>query len=169
MKKKIRVIILIVYVLIAGALIFLSIKNDNKIVETSNPNKKVLENKVLENHDITNSNQVINSKQEIKSAVIKQPVVAKISSTIIVGDLKLEESFEAGKSVYDILKMEKEKGKLNLVSKEFSGMGFFVSEIGSLKENKNKHLIYFVNGKSPSVGISAYILKDKDVVSWELK
>ena len=56
-----------------------------------------------------------------------------------------------------------------MIVKEFSGMGFFVSAIGDLKENSTKHLIYFVNGKSPTVGVSSYQPKNNDVVEWQLK
>lgn len=158
MKKKFRYIILIGYLLIAVILIYLSLNHDQKKIEVNNLNNSVLE-----------SQKNVTSNKVIKSELVSKPSVVKISAKIIIDKLILQPKFEPGKSLYDILIMEKENDKLNFVGKNFSGMGFFVSSIGDLKEADNKHLIYFVNGKSPNIGISNYILKDKDVVEWQLK
>ncbi|MCX6793470.1 MAG: DUF4430 domain-containing protein [Candidatus Falkowbacteria bacterium] len=161
MKKKLRYIISVTYLLTAFVLIFFVIKDrPDNVVKPNVVNEAAQKSELLEN-------------KEVAASVAKedkpQKVVNNISATIIVDKLKLQISFEPGKSVYDALLMEKNKGKLEMLTKEFSGMGFFVSSIGGLKEADNKHLIYFVNGKSPNVGISSYILKDKDVVEWQLK
>lgn len=161
MKKFWRYIILISYVIISCLLVFISIRNidkekTNQVVNKINDQKQ----EVVEDTKINNS-KIVNEPN--KNSVVK------ISATIIIDKLILKPSFENGKSLYDVLNMEKEKANLNLVGKNFSGMGFFVSEIGTLKENSDQQLIYFVNNKSPNIGISNYILKDKDVVEWKLK
>jgi len=162
MKKKFRYIILIVYLVIIFVLIFLVIKNNFLY-------KKIPVTPVLENNKITTQEKNKVAAEEQVKENKKDKANNEISSTIVVGELKLQTNFEVGKSLYDVLVMEKNNGRLNLVGKDFSGLGFFVSSIGALKETSDKHLIYFVNGKSPSVGISNYILKDKDVIEWQLK
>ncbi|MCC7004436.1 DUF4430 domain-containing protein, partial [Candidatus Nomurabacteria bacterium] len=58
---------------------------------------------------------------------------------------------------------------LTLELKEYPGMGYFVAKIGSLVPTADKYLMYSVNGVEASEGVSAYILKENDVVKWELK
>lgn len=74
-----------------------------------------------------------------------------------------------GGSLLSILTSAKERGEITFSGKEYSGLGFFVTELGSLKEGDGKHLMYYINGKEASVGVSLYIPKVGDVVTWELK
>lgn len=74
-----------------------------------------------------------------------------------------------GGSLLTILTSAKERGEIAFSGKEYPGLGFFVTELGSLKEGDGKHLMYFINGKEASVGVSLYIPKAGDSVVWELK
>ena len=75
----------------------------------------------------------------------------------------------SGGSLLSILTAAKERGEITLSGKEYSGLGFFVTELGSLKEGAGKHLVYYINGKEASVGVSIYVPKAGDLVVWELK
>jgi hypothetical protein len=75
----------------------------------------------------------------------------------------------SGGSLLSILTAAKERGEITLFGKEYFGLGFFVTELGSLKEGDGKHLMYYINGKEASVGVSTYVPKAGDLVVWELK
>lgn len=75
----------------------------------------------------------------------------------------------SGGSLLSILTAAKERGEIILSGKEYFGLGFFVTELGSLKEGDSKHLMYYINGKEASVGVSTYVPKAGDLVVWELK
>lgn len=74
-----------------------------------------------------------------------------------------------GGSFLSILSAAKERGELAFSGKDYPGLGFFVTEIGSLKEGNGKHLMYYINGTEASVGVSLYVPKAGDTVVWELK
>jgi len=74
-----------------------------------------------------------------------------------------------GGSLLSILADAQKRGEIVFSGKEYSGLGFFVTEIGSLKQQDGKYLMYSINGKEASVGVSLYIPKNGDVIVWELK
>jgi hypothetical protein len=88
--------------------------------------------------------------------------------TLIAGETTTRLTFTDGQTLYDALIKAKETG-LTLELKEYPGMGYFVAKIGSLVPTADKYLMYSVNGKEASVGISSYVLKENDVVKWEVK
>jgi len=51
------------------------------------------------------------------------------------------------------------------------GMGFFVDSINGKKEDhKNKlYWVYKINGKKAMVGVSGYLVKEGDIISWALE
>ncbi len=51
----------------------------------------------------------------------------------------------------------------------YPGLGFFVTSVGALHEGNGRHLIYSVNGKEASVGVSSYVPKQHDIIEWKLK
>lgn len=89
-------------------------------------------------------------------------------ATLIAGDSTNTLTFTEGQTLYDALLKAQEAG-LTLELKEYPGMGYFVAKIGSLAPTADKYLMYSVNGEEASEGISSYILKENDVVKWEVK
>ncbi len=72
-------------------------------------------------------------------------------------------------SLYEALVLA-EKAQLTTFSgKEYPSLGFFVGDIGELHGGDGNYLIYYVNGKEASVGVSAYKLKDGDTIEWKLE
>lgn len=72
-------------------------------------------------------------------------------------------------TAYDaMLKLVNDK-KINIVFKEFSGLGHFVDEINGTKTDTSSgtYWIYYLNGQSAQVGISQYILKNNDLITWK--
>lgn len=87
---------------------------------------------------------------------------------LLVGDQRYDINLPAGKTVYDLMLALKNRGAFDFQGKASAGLGFFVEEINGVKNNplKNKFWLYYVNGKTASVGISNYVLTAKDVISW---
>jgi len=71
--------------------------------------------------------------------------------------------------LYDALVREKDKGNIDFSGKNYPGLGFFVTDIGTLHSGNGKNLIYYINGKEATVGVSSYALKDGDVIEWKLE
>ncbi len=92
-----------------------------------------------------------------------------ISITVDVGDLTLNLSQSAGTTLYDALVQAQKNGQISFSGKEYAGLGFFMTSIGNLTSENGKNLIYYINGKQASVGVSSYTPKDGDVIDWKLE
>ena len=88
---------------------------------------------------------------------------------LYVGEKKYEISVPENSTVYDLMSALKQRGDINFTGKISSGLGFFVEEINGIKNNASNNIywIYYINGKTAGVGISNYILKPNDVISWK--
>lgn len=102
---------------------------------------------------------------QIQTAMQQQQVR---QATLITGDSTSTLTFTEGQTLYDALVKAQEAG-LILELKEYPRMGYFVAKIGSLVPTADKYLMYSVNGEEASEGISTYILKENDVIKWEVK
>lgn len=92
----------------------------------------------------------------------------QISITINAGNVSVGVTSDDSATLLNDLTKARDSGKIVLEGKQYSGLGFYVTKIGSLEESNGKYLIYYVNGKEASVGISSYIPKDGDVIDWKL-
>jgi hypothetical protein len=86
-----------------------------------------------------------------------------------VAEETLNPTFTQGESLYNILLKEKEANKISFSGKEYSGMGFFMTDIGTLHSTKDHYLMYYINGKEAEIGISSYFPQNGDVIEWKLK
>ncbi|MBP7805008.1 MAG: DUF4430 domain-containing protein [Candidatus Pacebacteria bacterium] len=89
-------------------------------------------------------------------------------ATLIAGETTTTLTFTEGQTLYDALIKAQQAG-LTLELKEYPGMGYFVAKIGSLVPTADRYLMYSVNGEEASEGISSYVLKENDIVKWEVK
>lgn len=89
--------------------------------------------------------------------------------TIIIGTEKTNLSVPPDISFYEALVQAKKMEVIKFSGKNYPGLGFFVTEIGTLRAGDGKYLLYYINGKEASVGVSAYQLKDGDVIEWKLE
>lgn len=89
--------------------------------------------------------------------------------TLSMGDKRQIFSFTKGITLYDAFKELQSKGEISFEGKNYPGLGFFVTRIGDLKSGDGKNLMYDINGKEASVGVSAYVLKEGDIIEWKLK
>jgi hypothetical protein len=93
----------------------------------------------------------------------------QIGLNISDGNIIIHEDVVKENTLYDALvKIQSEK-KMSFTGKTYSGLGFLVTSIGELQEGSGKYLIYYINGKEASVGVSSYVPKNGDVILWKLK
>lgn len=85
------------------------------------------------------------------------------SATLVIGDIYIK--IPIGATLYEVM----ESINVPFEGREYPGFGFFVTKIGILESSNGKHLMYFINNKEASVGVSSYIPKDGDVIEWKLQ
>lgn len=73
---------------------------------------------------------------------------------------------EKDATVYDVMKNAEKEG-FSFLGREYPQLGFFVDEINGIKNESNKYWIYYVNETEASVGVSKYIIKEGDIISWK--
>ena len=111
-----------------------------------------------------------NIKNQIESIVVKEgPVNENIKNTEVflnVFDKTYSAKTEEGINVYDAMKSI-DDSSFSFKATNYSSLGYFVEEINGVKGTPGKYWIYYVNGQKASVGISNYILKSGDIISWK--
>lgn len=71
-------------------------------------------------------------------------------------------------SVYDLMNALREQNRIDFKSNNYSGMGFFITEINGVKNDPaGKNWLYYVNDKLAPIGISFYKLKNNDTIEWK--
>ena len=68
----------------------------------------------------------------------------------------------------NVLKQTLKTHAIDFSTKEYSGLGILITKIGT-KENgtDGKYWQFWVNNKSPSVGVGAYPTQPGDVIEWK--
>ncbi len=89
--------------------------------------------------------------------------------TFSIDDKNVEVPFREGDTLYTTLRTAKEKGLVQFEGRDYSGLGFFVTAIGSLRGGDGKYIMYFINNKEATVGVSQYVPDNNDVIEWKLK
>jgi len=140
----------------AGLALFFTFQNKEKInpiIKTqTTPSQQKVEPPLLSQGGVRGGNSVAQNKDSV---------------TVSAGDTTIH--LQPNIIFYDALIQEKKLGKIAFSGKNYPGLGFFVTEIGTLQTSNGKNLLYYINGKQASVGVSAYTLKDGDVIEWKLE
>ncbi len=78
-------------------------------------------------------------------------------------------SHDENTSLYTAMAELEAQGKLAWVTKEFGSLGKFVDSINGVKSDRltGKYWFFYVNGEASQVGISNYILKNNDSITWK--
>jgi len=92
-----------------------------------------------------------------------------VSTTILIDKTTINLQSTPNTTFYDALVQAKNDGKITFSGKNYLGLGFFVTDIGTLHSGNGKNLLYYINGKEASVGVSSYLLKNGDFIEWKLK
>ncbi len=119
----------------------------------------------------TKATPLVSSQLPTTSITESAPVFNTHESTISLtaGTVQGSLPIQAGDTLYAAMLRAQKTGTLSFVGKEYPGLGYFVTTIGSLTEGSGKYLMYFVNGKDASVGISTYVPKNGDTIIWKLQ
>jgi len=72
-------------------------------------------------------------------------------------------------TAYEAMKKLSSENDVAINFKQFSGLGYFVDEINGQKTDSasGKYWIYYINNQPSQVGISKYILKNNDLITWK--
>lgn len=75
---------------------------------------------------------------------------------------------EDGNTVYEAMKnlQNNKENNFSFEYKEYPSLGVFVEKINGVKGESGKYWIYYVNDKQAQVGVSKYVLKEGDIISW---
>ena len=100
------------------------------------------------------------TKEEAPELIGVQFVVEHATSTYYI---------PKGSTVLNLMLQASSSQAVIFTSKEYSGLGTLITSINGKVSNQGRSdlfWIYSVNGKKATVGVSAYVLRDGDVVSW---
>lgn len=89
--------------------------------------------------------------------------------TLITGDTYSDITFSKGENLYAAIMNFHKKTQFVFEGETYPGLGFLVTDIGSLHQKSGTYLFYFINSKEASVGVSAYVPNTGDVIEWKLK
>ena len=111
------------------------------------------------------------NRETIQSQILLNTIdtTSSYSINILAGDINVHISFKSGISLYEVMEEAREKKQIDFKGRNYPGLGFFVTDVGSLHEDNNQNLMYYINGQEAEVGISSYVPQDGDIISWELK
>jgi NAD(P)H-flavin reductase len=97
----------------------------------------------------------------------EQPNTATL--TLKIKDVSHVLTFTPGQTLYQILTSEVNKKNIPITGKEYSGLGFFITQIGPLQSGQGTYLVYYINGTQATEGISAYTPHPGDNIEWKLE
>lgn len=91
----------------------------------------------------------------------------KIKTFLEINDVRYEAEIAEETSVYGLMSLLKNDGKINFTETTYIGMGKLITGINGMKSGGERTWIYYVNGTQAQVGVSNYILKPGDIVTWQ--
>lgn len=114
---------------------------------------------------VSTSEKVANSGAITTAQEIKNPII----TTVQILDKKYILQIEENSTVYDTMQQLVDEKQITATLKEFKGMGYFLEAINGINNDNqnNKYWIYYINGQSAKMGISSYILKNNDLITWK--
>ena len=124
---------------------------------------------VTNDSQFTDNDSNKNAQLETRNQVTETPQ-STIRATLIVNDKTYSFAVPSNSTVYDFMKLLREKTEFRFSGKDFGGqLGFFVESINGVKSDHAAHLtwIYYINGKKAQVGISTYRLLPNDIIMWK--
>jgi len=163
-------IISLLFALIAVTLVLLSFQKNNSKDE-------IFTDDNLQNVEVVNSKKEEVYKEENlviefnTSETEKETEETYLNYGLILNSEKITGIFLEGDSLYDSLLLMKEKELINFEEKNFSGLGAYIYSIEGISENRRngEYWIYYINNEKANVGVSNYLLKEKDEIRWHLE
>lgn len=142
-----------------------------KIIDVTNQKISTKENIPIQKTSPPKSLYDKNDKKIFPIANTESKIINNVSPSIVLstGNINVQLIINPNQTLYQILNDKKNINKISFSGKNYSGLGFFITDIGDLHSGNGKNLFYYINGKEASVGISSYIPKEGDVVLWKLE
>ena len=168
-RKKIIIVILLFSLYVISVFSYLSLS------------KKVTKEEIKTNvNSVIVANNISDTKIKIQKTLEIKPVVNQAASDVNINKIKislevLDKTYTTevkdGSSIFDAMnRLEEENlkdGTFSFKYTEHLGLGAFVYEINGIKGTPGKYWIYYVNNTKASIGISNYVLKMGDIISWK--
>jgi len=142
------------------------VSNDDITVEL----KKPPTSKTEPRQNVTTTKQpLIENAKEAPSSTSNAEIENPIQTTISIENQSYKIPVAEKSTVYDVMQKLASEQKITVTMKDFSGMGYFVEEINGTKNDNQlgKYWIYYINGQAAKIGISSYILKNNDSITWK--
>lgn len=168
--KKIILGFLVISGLIITSAYFIGLQTKNKSVKL----EESFENPAVQN---SGENDLTEKELSVQENIQKQDSIEQnentfedqnlISASLKVQDKNYSLKIKEGSSAYDLMNQLKNQG-LSFSATEYSSLGFFVTEINGVKEDRKKTTYWtlYINGKESTVGASQLILKEGDLIEW---
>ncbi|KKR61653.1 hypothetical protein A2643_03605 [Candidatus Nomurabacteria bacterium RIFCSPHIGHO2_01_FULL_39_220] len=153
-QKKLYIRIFIAIVFSVVILFFIDTKEKEDVIQN------IVQESVVPSPQINN---------KPKTQIVDTPPKNTQSATVLAGATTAHLSFAPDTSFYDTLVQAKSAGQIEFAGKNYPGLGFFVTDIGTLHASRGKYLLYYINGTEATVGVSSYTLKDGDIIEWKLE
>jgi len=136
----------------------------NQTAEIKKPNQ--LSEKAIQEENIAPKENAKTSQSAASSSENKS---VGEQHALYVGEKKYEIFVPKNSTVYGLMNALAARGDIIFSGKNSSGLGFFVDEINGIKNNAsgNTYWLYYINDMAASVGISNYVLKADDIISWK--
>lgn len=153
-KNKLSIYIAVGIIIMFFAFVFL--RNEEHVPTTVNSrNETGTENKIVENKVVTNKIATPVNLIEVSIKVIDKNFIVKVAD----GSTALEA----------MEKLANENKDFKFVGKNYGSMGIFIESINGIDGTNKKFWIYYVNNEKASVGVSKYVLRGGDIISWKLE
>ena len=139
-----------------GALLFFQPKiiQQSSVISTPNPAENI-----SASNSSTSAPQVSDTRPRENAIYIEIDTPAKQYKFQIPSETNL----------YDAMNLLSKDTDFRFEAKSFSDLGYYIKSINGQPETFGRYWMYYVNGKSASVGVSSYILKANDVITWKLE
>lgn len=124
--------------------------------------EKILDDKIVVNTLTTES--TTSYKNEIND-------VKQLQVTLSVEDTsKHSAAIPEGSNIYKLMENLKNETNLDFKSKYYGkSLGEFITEINGIENDFRKGLywVYYINDEKAQIGVSQYILKNNDIITWK--
>lgn len=159
--------------LTASSAAYLIIENNKPAINqkpTTSPINSQVENLQSTTTIQTPSNLTI--QQFNNSPTVPHPEPEFINPIVLkVNDEEYKAEWQENMTVYSLMNSLTLSSQKPFIfkAKEYPGMGMFVEEINTIKNDpqNNTYWIYYINGQSAKVGISGYFIQKGDIINWK--
>jgi len=179
-SKKYKKIILgflgvLVLFIISAYFVGLQSKNHSVKLQESSENPAIQnseENDLTKKTSSDQENLQLKENTQLQENIKQNENVAEnqnlIEASLKVQDKNYATKIKEGSSAYDLMNQLKIQG-FNFSATEYSNLGFFVTEINGVKEDRKNSTYWtlYINGQESTVGASQLILKEGDLIEWK--